>query len=272
MLTGHSSPKATIHQIIICISGQQYDPDLGLYYNRARYLNTGLGRFWTADTTEGNNKDPLSLHKYLYGADNPVNRIDPSGNDDIGDFDIGSSLDSFSFNFSIPRILTPLASGTWNIFDDVVPDSYGSIYTLKDRNVNGFQVQYNPSGGGAKGTIKLYQTIAANGFYSGFDPCVDVGGSPYNTAAKMKAKYGCGLPPTVPGHADTSYSYWDSPTSKSIFSVVYKITAVAVIRSGCSDTILSTYYFEFDNDSRKITKTDPGYMDNYNAAMKAWNQ
>ncbi|HTR41666.1 MAG TPA: hypothetical protein VMH87_08635 [Pseudomonadales bacterium] len=55
--------------------------------NRARYLNTGTGRFWTMDTYQGNNEDSLSLHKYLYGADDPVNLMDPSGND-YGSFDI----------------------------------------------------------------------------------------------------------------------------------------------------------------------------------------
>src|SRR5439155_6905634 len=66
---------------VYLFAGEQWDPDLGLYYNRARYLNVGLGRFWSYDTFEGNNRDPMSLHKYLYGADNPVNNVDPSGND-----------------------------------------------------------------------------------------------------------------------------------------------------------------------------------------------
>jgi RHS repeat-associated protein len=48
--------------------GQQFDSNLGLYYNRARYLNQNTGRFWTMDTDEGDNEDPLSLHKYLYGG------------------------------------------------------------------------------------------------------------------------------------------------------------------------------------------------------------
>ena len=34
-------------------SGEQYDPDLYLYYNRARYLNVATGRFWTMDAFEG---------------------------------------------------------------------------------------------------------------------------------------------------------------------------------------------------------------------------
>jgi hypothetical protein len=33
----------------------------------------------TMDTSEGDNTDPLSLHKYLYCQGNPINGIDPSG-------------------------------------------------------------------------------------------------------------------------------------------------------------------------------------------------
>lgn len=49
--------------------------------HREGYLNPNTGRFWTMDSYAGKNKDPLSLHKYLYCHDNPVNRIDPSGRD-----------------------------------------------------------------------------------------------------------------------------------------------------------------------------------------------
>jgi len=41
------------------------------------------GRFWSMDTDEGANTDPLSLHKYLYSEANPVDGVDPSGNDDL---------------------------------------------------------------------------------------------------------------------------------------------------------------------------------------------
>ena len=40
---------------------------------------TGRAASWTMDTFEGNPFDPPSLHKYLYVAGDPVNRIDPSG-------------------------------------------------------------------------------------------------------------------------------------------------------------------------------------------------
>ena len=59
--------------------GQQFDSDLGLYLNRARYLNPNTGRFWTMDTCAGDNEDPLSLHKYLYCQADPISNTDPTG-------------------------------------------------------------------------------------------------------------------------------------------------------------------------------------------------
>ena len=53
---------------------------VGLYYLRARYMNTANGRFWNADSYEGAQSDPRSLHKYLYCGGDPINRTDPSGN------------------------------------------------------------------------------------------------------------------------------------------------------------------------------------------------
>ena len=41
-------------------AGEQYDPALALYYNRARYYNTPTGRFWSIDAYEGDDQDPLS--------------------------------------------------------------------------------------------------------------------------------------------------------------------------------------------------------------------
>jgi RHS repeat-associated protein len=69
-------------------TGEQWDPDVGLYYLRARYYDTQFGRFWTMDTFEGQNEDPLSLHKFIYCAGNPVNGSDPSGHE----FEMGSLM------------------------------------------------------------------------------------------------------------------------------------------------------------------------------------
>jgi RHS repeat-associated protein len=59
--------------------GEQFDVNVGFYYLRARYMNPFTGRFITRDTYEGKTSDPSTLHKYLYVANDPVNKIDPSG-------------------------------------------------------------------------------------------------------------------------------------------------------------------------------------------------
>jgi RHS repeat-associated protein len=69
-------------------AGEQFDPDLHLYYNRARYLNVSTGRFWNMDSFDGYLSDPLSLHKYLYCFGSAPNCLDPSGQD--GDY--GSTM------------------------------------------------------------------------------------------------------------------------------------------------------------------------------------
>ena len=83
-------------------AGEQWDSEVGLYYNRARYLDPNLGRFWTMDTFEGNPSDPLSLHKYLYADGNPVNRIDPSGLMSLGDISTAVFVYVSNLSFRFP--------------------------------------------------------------------------------------------------------------------------------------------------------------------------
>jgi RHS repeat-associated protein len=77
LLTDHS---ALLTQSEYLFTGEQYDSDLGMYFLRARYLNTNTEKFHNQDSYEGNNGDPLTLHKYLYANGNPVMMSDPSGN------------------------------------------------------------------------------------------------------------------------------------------------------------------------------------------------
>ena len=60
-------------------TGEQFDPNLGLYYLRARLMNPLTGRFWTADSYQGQRGDPVTLHKFVYAGSDGVNSSDPSG-------------------------------------------------------------------------------------------------------------------------------------------------------------------------------------------------
>jgi len=60
-------------------TGEQFDPNVGFYYLRARYYNPEIGRFTTVDPWKGSIYDPVSLHKYLYCGNDPVDFKDWSG-------------------------------------------------------------------------------------------------------------------------------------------------------------------------------------------------
>ena len=72
--------------------GEQFDSDLGLYYLRARYYNPATGRFLSRDPLDGNAFDPKALHKYLYAGGDPINRVDPSGQDGFVDWIVAHRL------------------------------------------------------------------------------------------------------------------------------------------------------------------------------------
>jgi RHS repeat-associated protein len=58
--------------------GEQYDPDLSLYYLRARYYNPVTGRFLSVDPEAGQGQ-----RRYEYADADPVDGLDPSGNEAI---------------------------------------------------------------------------------------------------------------------------------------------------------------------------------------------
>ncbi|HHV30090.1 S-layer homology domain-containing protein [Acetivibrio mesophilus] len=60
-------------------AGQQFDPNAGFYYLRARYMDPSIGRFTSMDAYGGNIYDPVSLHKYIYANANPIMYYDPTG-------------------------------------------------------------------------------------------------------------------------------------------------------------------------------------------------
>jgi len=60
-------------------AGEQFDGELGQYYLRQRFYDSGTGRFTRRDVYEGRIGEPITLHKYLYAGGNPVIHIDPSG-------------------------------------------------------------------------------------------------------------------------------------------------------------------------------------------------
>src|SRR5438876_4009549 len=100
-------------------AGEQFDAALGLYYNRARYLNTTTGRFWSMDTDEGDSESPLSLHKYLHAGADPVDRRDSSGND----FDLGSITTAVGIAGTVSAISNIAVAGAISVAYGSYPDA-----------------------------------------------------------------------------------------------------------------------------------------------------
>ena len=73
-------------------TGEQYDPNMGFYYLRARYMNPEIGRFTSMDTFSGFAATPVTLNKYIYANASPINTIDPSGNFGIAEFSVAHKI------------------------------------------------------------------------------------------------------------------------------------------------------------------------------------
>jgi RHS repeat-associated protein len=60
-------------------TGQRYDATTEQYYLRAREYDPVVGRFLSRDTWAVDTWNPVELNRYLYGANSPINFIDPTG-------------------------------------------------------------------------------------------------------------------------------------------------------------------------------------------------
>jgi len=106
-------------------TGEQYDPNCGFYYLRARYYNESIGRFLTMDTFPGMEFEPASLHRYLYCESNPVGRWDASG-------EYGISLVEFSTAIFVRTILASVVTVTFGHLISIAytPAEWSGNYTV----------------------------------------------------------------------------------------------------------------------------------------------
>jgi len=60
-------------------TGQYFDTEIDQYYLRARQYDPHISRFTARDPVFGKFEEPLTLHKYLYCINDPINKIDAFG-------------------------------------------------------------------------------------------------------------------------------------------------------------------------------------------------
>src|SRR6185295_12583829 len=59
--------------------GERQDPATGLVFLRKRWYDPATGRFLTPDRAPASTDDSRTLHRYLYAAADPGNKVDRSG-------------------------------------------------------------------------------------------------------------------------------------------------------------------------------------------------
>lgn len=108
-------------------SGERFDSDLQQYYLRARYYNPTVGRFGAQDQQDGTPNDPLSLHKYAYCQNNPVNMHDPSGNETL----VGLSM-AMNMGMSVEGLYNATISKVGDMLQTSAEASAESISHIED--------------------------------------------------------------------------------------------------------------------------------------------
>ena len=82
---GQVTLGTTDHVDFYGYNGESYNPNTGLEYLRARYYNANQGRFFQEDTYLGDITDPLTLNRYAYVKNSPLNYVDPSGHKPVNE-------------------------------------------------------------------------------------------------------------------------------------------------------------------------------------------
>jgi RHS repeat-associated protein len=92
-------------------TGEQFDPNAGFYYLRARYMSPHAGRFMQMDSFSGYFTAPVSLHKYAYAEADPARNTDPSGMVTLGE--VGATLKNIAI------LSMRVATSTYNIYTKI---------------------------------------------------------------------------------------------------------------------------------------------------------
>ena len=134
-------------------TGQYHDKEIGQYYLRARMYSPYLSRFNGYDPVYGGYTEPLTLHQYLYCLNDPVNRVDLSG-----EFSMGGTMTAIGIGMNF------MAAGM---------DGMSALHHY----ANGNMAEYNksmamltmdltllamPFSGGASGGFRMAGAVATN--------------------------------------------------------------------------------------------------------------
>jgi len=127
-------------------TGQELDPETGLYYYGGRYYDPEISRFVSPDPFVPSPDDPQSLNRYSYTINNPQRYIDPSGY-------FGEDLVLESLGYVAPIL-------AWAKFIKDMIDIFGPHHHPKPRRTSSSHPENKPPepnwGGPLSDSVRVY--------------------------------------------------------------------------------------------------------------------
>ncbi len=123
-----------------------------------RNYDTTLGRFTSFDTFDGHITDPITLNHYTYGNSDPVNTIDPSGHESLGELGV-----TISIGVGVPIGLGAASSA---VYAKVLGGNAGKGFVAGLQLGVAFDIAYFSGGGGVSG-LKKFGDVVLNSFWTG---------------------------------------------------------------------------------------------------------
>jgi RHS repeat-associated protein len=127
--TRYNSGDATNYKY----TGQEEDPETGLYYYGARYYDPIIGRFITADSIVPEPFNPQALNRYSYVLNNPLKYVDPTGHFGVTEIIIvvvtivvGWIADELGADVNVQTSVSVDTSGNVNVSTSGTTNDYGA--------------------------------------------------------------------------------------------------------------------------------------------------
>jgi RHS repeat-associated protein len=182
----------------------------GLQHLRARYLDTGIGRFISRDVWGGDYNRPMSLNKWIYGYANPILLIDPLGfcpfnTEGFNSIDMcWIILNHIENQYSYIDIITPIEGMHLYFPNTAIPWTFSELLDI------------------AKGLNALSKAATGLDFASIFSPrSIDIVRYKYSLYGKIAGRELCGLS-TIGGRIHF-YDNWQTSGCTPEQTVVHEI-------------------------------------------------
>jgi RHS repeat-associated protein len=147
------TPATNVGDLVI-YRGQLLDQDLQMYTMGARHYDGNTGRFVSRDPLEGEPGEPMSYASYIYGLNDPVNNVDPTGLTSLMEQLVTNVLKNRLFQFGIAQFLVgavlrhKFGSTTWS----------GPTLNVESQYTGDFSLGYSQFTSETRLTADGYQT------------------------------------------------------------------------------------------------------------------